>query len=697
MSSPPRPPDQSEEERRIPESLTQLQESLHRTLEMVTSPEGTVNLSWPTVFPPPPRDAPRDAHNDNPTESQQDEQVGGEAGAVPQRSARDHPEPNEPERQATDSIRQENRSDDPPLNQPEAGSENGPENGPENSPENASEPSLGQPAVHLIFTATTNEGPPLPRDDDVMQDDDAPASDSRNNTQDDRDRFLDDLMMASENATWSDNSAHTRRRGPFSTLMYYISLSTDAPSHSTSQQGLEKLQRIAPADIPEAERQCSICYEPYDELPTETANGSEATQEPQETRELQETREPQETSTQPGPQSTDESDVYPGPPHNEQPNNEQPLPSDSQTDAADPDEGAHFPVKMPCGHIFGSSCLRLWLRDSISCPLCRTNIEQPTHTHMNRIPFFFDRLAFIPDNEPGERGGNERFRFWRMEEPGAAPLEPHAREEQTDARRWPSFTRRQPAQRPPFESLRRRQSEIMNNAAQRLQRVQTGPGVAPSSQPNSQPNSQPGSQPGSHPSSATSNQAPNEPTTPGGPASSGSNEQTSDATPSADPHSRQAGPSESAGPTGRPTISRRIRMPLLVPIAVHDFLRREVSREPSAAPESSPVSTSPATSSTGSAAQDSPSGPAEPSAQVDRPDANASVDEQLFHAFRTHFDSAARNFDNNSGIPRPPDSPQTGSPGSRLVSRHNTPPSDSSERGGPSRRPAQRQHPYRRT
>lgn len=36
----------------------------------------------------------------------------------------------------------------------------------------------------------------------------------------------------------------------------------------------------------------------------------------------------------------------------------------------------HSPVKLPCGHIFGSSCVKEWLLKSPQCPLCRTKFNQ---------------------------------------------------------------------------------------------------------------------------------------------------------------------------------------------------------------------------------------------------------------------------------------------------------------------------------
>ena len=37
-------------------------------------------------------------------------------------------------------------------------------------------------------------------------------------------------------------------------------------------------------------------------------------------------------------------------------------------------EWKHVPVELPCGHIFGQSCLAHWLNDNRSCPLCRKNL-----------------------------------------------------------------------------------------------------------------------------------------------------------------------------------------------------------------------------------------------------------------------------------------------------------------------------------
>lgn len=37
----------------------------------------------------------------------------------------------------------------------------------------------------------------------------------------------------------------------------------------------------------------------------------------------------------------------------------------------------HMSVKMPCGHVFGQSCLASWLKENVSCPLCRVKVDEP--------------------------------------------------------------------------------------------------------------------------------------------------------------------------------------------------------------------------------------------------------------------------------------------------------------------------------
>jgi hypothetical protein len=64
-----------------------------------------------------------------------------------------------------------------------------------------------------------------------------------------------------------------------------------------------------------------------------------------------------------------------------------PRPVDPPTDDStnvylvdcDPSE-EHTPIKLPCNHIFGKSCLQEWLKDHTTCPLCRKCLSDPTDT-----------------------------------------------------------------------------------------------------------------------------------------------------------------------------------------------------------------------------------------------------------------------------------------------------------------------------
>jgi hypothetical protein len=58
------------------------------------------------------------------------------------------------------------------------------------------------------------------------------------------------------------------------------------------------------------------------------------------------------------------------------------------------DEG-ETPLRMPCGHVFGGTCLKEWLFQSPTCPLCRVEVEHYTEEPqaMNSSPmpgFFFE-------------------------------------------------------------------------------------------------------------------------------------------------------------------------------------------------------------------------------------------------------------------------------------------------------------------
>ncbi|CUM65052.1 uncharacterized protein PRCAT00002674001 [Priceomyces carsonii] len=65
----------------------------------------------------------------------------------------------------------------------------------------------------------------------------------------------------------------------------------------------------------------------------------------------------------------------------EEANMEQILPGygtefkDRDATLSEVEEERHIPVKMPCNHVFGKTCLIAWLKNDVSCPLCRQEVS----------------------------------------------------------------------------------------------------------------------------------------------------------------------------------------------------------------------------------------------------------------------------------------------------------------------------------
>ncbi|UJR37573.1 hypothetical protein I4U23_030274 [Adineta vaga] len=67
---------------------------------------------------------------------------------------------------------------------------------------------------------------------------------------------------------------------------------------------------------------------------------------------------------------------------------------------------------LPCGHLFHQNCLRSWLEQDTSCPICRLSLQedtpQPTNTNTPRLGATNHDL---PINNDQRRGRNHLFRF----------------------------------------------------------------------------------------------------------------------------------------------------------------------------------------------------------------------------------------------------------------------------------------------
>lgn len=56
-------------------------------------------------------------------------------------------------------------------------------------------------------------------------------------------------------------------------------------------------------------------------------------------------------------------------------------------------EWKHVPVELPCGHIFGQSCLAHWLNENRNCPLCRNNIPDEVGDRNDLPPVTYLRFG----------------------------------------------------------------------------------------------------------------------------------------------------------------------------------------------------------------------------------------------------------------------------------------------------------------
>lgn len=133
-----------------------------------------------------------------------------------------------------------------------------------------------------------------------------------------------------------------------------------------TEDAIKHLKSLDPDDLPEDSKKCSICYEEFDH----------PTYDNKKTVNVQERFE--EINTDPpvpmlvGP-TTQTYSLY----------SKFPRPSSSSAAAAaaqqestsESSQSEHIPVQMPCKHIFGRSCLVEWLKQNVSCPLCRQEVE----------------------------------------------------------------------------------------------------------------------------------------------------------------------------------------------------------------------------------------------------------------------------------------------------------------------------------
>ncbi|GMG20905.1 unnamed protein product [Ambrosiozyma monospora] len=172
-------------------------------------------------------------------------------------------------------------------------------------------------------------------------------------------------------------------------------------SKGVSDEDFAKLEIKHIDDLLEADRQCAICYDCYESFTEEKVVDVD------------------EGSTNGNGKrkrdSTDDKDGAEGPSLKVGKTGEDGTPVATDTESSSSDNQSqiqpktttkpkktikeqtislHIPVVMPCGHIFGRSCLREWLKTHSSCPLCRNKI---TSTGRNGGPLGDGATITLPN------------------------------------------------------------------------------------------------------------------------------------------------------------------------------------------------------------------------------------------------------------------------------------------------------------
>lgn len=130
-----------------------------------------------------------------------------------------------------------------------------------------------------------------------------------------------------------------------------------------TKDAIKSLKVIDPSTLKESERSCPICYDKFDELKYGDNNEQSGEGNHLRTTKYRDFIDSDPPMWFPTDATASTHSEY----HR--------LATQSLEKEDDSENNEHVPVKMPCGHIFGRSCLLEWLKSNISCPLCRSEVE----------------------------------------------------------------------------------------------------------------------------------------------------------------------------------------------------------------------------------------------------------------------------------------------------------------------------------
>jgi hypothetical protein len=156
-------------------------------------------------------------------------------------------------------------------------------------------------------------------------------------------------------------------RAPFASGQFEPMPAGNPKKHAT-QSALDTLKSIDVTSLPEGDRRCHICMQDYYVRPV--GPRSPYVEDVKDEDDLQNVLSSTREKLTCGKEET--------------------VPSPSE------EEDREAPLEMPCGHVFGSTCLKAWLYQSPTCPLCRVEVESYTDEPQTpEIPPLDGQIPFL--------------------------------------------------------------------------------------------------------------------------------------------------------------------------------------------------------------------------------------------------------------------------------------------------------------